>query len=163
MQRHREIAAAPERRASETWDAIATLVADTLDRSPAINRSTVKAALDVAEPAGTILIAGGHLESHPLVLIADPIHLTIRTVSGLKAMDLDEDLGPVPGGISATGWMLYLPTPSPVADEVRAIASTSPHLSSDEPMVKAVREAEPNGTAEVLDVAALRKREQERR
>ena len=48
MQRHRQVAAAPQRRASETWDAISELVVATLDRSPHIVASDITAAMDAA-------------------------------------------------------------------------------------------------------------------
>jgi hypothetical protein len=62
MQRHREIAGAPVRSATETWAAIGDLIADTLTRRPAIERSAVRTVLDAARPAGLLLVARGNLE-----------------------------------------------------------------------------------------------------
>ena len=51
-----------------------------------------------------MLVAGGHLDKHALVVVADPVYLNITTVSGIAATNLDEDLGPVPGGATSTEW-----------------------------------------------------------
>jgi hypothetical protein len=133
MQRHRKIAAAPERPASQAWATISQLVVDTLDRSPSISAAEVDTAMAVAAPAGMMLIAGGHLDRHPLVVVADPVHLSITTVSGVAASALEENLAAVPGGASATAWTVHLPTPAPVGDAVRTVVAGQAHLSADEP------------------------------
>ena len=163
MQRRRTIAAAPERRASETWAVISALVADTLERSPSITRGEVVAAMEAAAPAGRMLVAGGHLDAHPVVLVAAPVHVSITTASGVAATSLEENLEPVPGGASATAWTVYLPTPDPLGDAVRAVAAGSAHLSAEE----APTDAEPSVAAStsaagraagVLDLAAFERR-----
>ena len=98
MQRHRDIAAAPRRPASATWQAITDLMADTLDRSPNITRREVENVLLTARIAGLPLVAGGHLDTHSITLIAGQVNCTIGTVSGTGALSLDENLGPIPGG-----------------------------------------------------------------
>ena len=129
MQRHRQVAAAPQRRASETWDAIGQLVTNTLDRSPHITSDDVASAMEHASTVGRALVAAGHLDKHAIVVVADPVYLNITTVSGSAATNLDEDLGPVPGGATASEWMIYLPTPDPVGDVVRSAVVGSSHLS----------------------------------
>lgn len=133
MLRRRVIAAAPARPASEAWDTIVTLIADTLERSPNIERSGVTSALAAAEPAGLMLIAGGHLERHPLTLVADPVHLEISTVSGADALREDEDLDPVVGGASAKAWVLHFPTPDPLGTAITAVVDGKPHVSVANP------------------------------
>ena len=166
MQRRRTIAAAPERQASETWGVISGLVADTLDRSPSITRDEVAAAMAAAAPAGRMLVAAGHLDTHPLVLVAGPVHLSITTASGVAATTLDENLQPVPGAATATVWTVYLPTPDPLGDAVRAVVAGSPNLSAEEPpadaaLTSAAAAAPPPGRAGgVIDPAAFQRRGQ---
>jgi hypothetical protein len=133
MQRHREIAAAPERLASETWDTICRLIVDTLARSSSIDGAKVRSELDRVRGVGTALVAGGHLVNDPVVVVADPVYLNITTATGDAAIALDENLDPVPGGASADRWRVYLPTPNPLADIVEAAIDGSSHLSAASP------------------------------
>lgn len=151
MQRRREIAAAPQRSAGEAWDAVACLLRDTLLCSAQIEAEEVDEALAAARAAGLALIAGGHLDREPLVLVAAPVHLSVTTVSGDRALTLEEPLD-VPGGASIDSWMLYLPTPEPLGASVRAITATHPRLSSEEPPDEADRSAQ---AAFTLDRDAL--------
>jgi hypothetical protein len=156
MQRYREIAAAPRRSTNEAWGVISGLVADTLDRSANIARGDVEAALDLARPAGLLLIAGGHLDRAAIVLLAGSVHLSITTVSGEAALSLEENLSAVPGGADASEWTVYLPTPDPIAAEVRRIASGSPHLSAKEPPSSSSENSK--SEAATLDRAAFLRR-----
>jgi hypothetical protein len=156
MQRYREIAAAPCRTTIEAWAVVSQLLADTIDRSPYIDRHDVDAALELARPAGLLLIAGGHLDKTPIVLLCGAVHLSITTVSGEAALTLEENLNPVLGAASASEWTLYLPTPDPVASEVRRIASSSPHLSIKEPPASASKTAQAEAVS--LDRDALLRR-----
>jgi hypothetical protein len=133
VRRHRDIAAAPRRRASETWQAITDLVVETLARSPHIDRADIVSAMSTAAAVGMPLVAGGHLDKHPLILVASPIDCTIGTVSGAAALSIEENLEPIAGGVQAQDFTLYLPTPEPLADVVQEVAARSPHLSADEP------------------------------
>jgi len=156
MQRHRDIAAAPRRAATATWQAITDLVADTLDRSPHLARVEVEMVLLTARPAGLPLVAGGHLDKHPITLVAGPVNCTIGTISGTAALSLDENLGPIPGGASATGFTVHLPTPNPLEELVRKTAQRSPHLSAEPP---ARMEATASGDRrELVDLEALARR-----
>jgi hypothetical protein len=157
MQRRREVAAAPERSAGDAWEVVAMLLRDTLVRSPQVDDAEVDEALVEARPAGLALIAGGHLDRQPLVLVGAPVHLSVTTVSGDRALTLEENLD-VPGGASIEEWTLYLPTPEPLAALVGAVAATHPRLSSDEPPADSERAAQ---AASVLDRDALARRARE--
>lgn len=163
MQRHRQVAATPLRQASETWDAISQLIVDTLDRSPQIERDDVKAAVDAAATVGRALIAAGHLDKHALVLVAEPVYLNITTVSGTAALALDENLGPVPGGATASDWMIHLPTPDPVADVVTQAAIGNPHLSADKPPSGSAAGSAKAASDGALNLEALAQRARENR
>ena len=160
MLRLRQVAAALERHVSATWDVIIALVADILDRSPHIAHVDVDAAMTVAAPVGMMLIAAGHLDRHPLVIVAPPLHLSVTTVSGTNASVVDENLAPVPGGASAQDWMIYLPTPEPLGDAVRQIAKASVHLSA-EPPPETTDKAERIDADDVVDLDALARRKTE--
>jgi hypothetical protein len=131
LKRSRVIGAAPKRSASETWSAISSLITDTLSASSDVNMTEVEDALDAANGAGRALVAAGHLDSYPLVLVAPPVHLTITTVSGSPALQLDDPTA-VPGGASATEWMIYLPAPEPLHELVVAATATNDRLSAEE-------------------------------
>src|SRR6266850_2094069 len=133
MHRYRSVAAAPVRRTSECWQVIAQLVTDTLERSQYLGAGDVADVMANAGQVGRMLIAGGHLESAPLVLEAADLHLEITTVSGDGAFSLDENLNAVPGAAMADGWVLHLPSDGPLGGAVRDIAAISEHLSPDEP------------------------------
>lgn len=154
MLRRREVAGAPKRRSDEAWAAIVDLIADTLDHSPVIDRAAVVSALSAAQAVGPRLVAGRHLETRPLVLVAEPVRVSIYTVSGLAALDLEENLAPVPGGASASNWMAYLPAPAPLEAEVVTAVKGSIHLSVDEPPDGTIRAAAAGGG--LLDLDALR-------
>jgi hypothetical protein len=156
MQRHRDIAAAPRRPATATWQAITDLVADTLDRSPHLARADVERVLLTARIAGLPLVAGGHLDKHPITLVTGAVDCTIGTVSGTAALSLEENLGPIPGGSSATGFTVHLPTPDPLEDLVRNTADRSPHLSADPPTGAETRP--PRSQAQLVDFEALARR-----
>jgi hypothetical protein len=133
--RHRDIAASPVRTAAETWTAISNLIASTLDRSPNFSSAHVAAHVESAAPAGRALVAAGYLDRSNLTLIAGPLRLTIKTVSGetaFRALE-DENPNPVPGAATCDAWMLYLPTPPGLATLVTEVAAEAEHISSDDP------------------------------
>lgn len=133
MKRHRTIAASPERSASRAWSTICDLVADTLERSASIDRSAVEATMAHAGEAGLMLVAGGHLEAEPITVLAGELDLEITTVSGDKALTVEENLNPVPGAASAEEWMIHLPAPAPLERVVHDICATDPHVSWEPP------------------------------
>ena len=154
MKRHRTIASAPQRSATEAWETIVTLVGATLERSASIEREAVDAACAKAAGVGRMLTAGGHLEQTPVTLVAGELFLEITTVSGAAALELDENLNPVPGGASAEDWKLHLPPCEPLAKLVRRAAKEDAHLSSDEPTKPATKSAA-RSSAAALDEVAL--------
>jgi hypothetical protein len=157
MQRRRQVAAAPERTTAETVSVIGELVRDTLTRSVSLDPATVDDALSTAKPALLALVAGGHLDRDPLVLIAAQMHLSITTVTGDDALSLEENLEAVTGAASATEWTLYLPTPAPLTEMVTGVAKRHPNLSAEEPPDDA--EVPADRTAATVDLAALARRE----
>jgi hypothetical protein len=132
MQRRREIAAAPERSTGEAWETLAELLRETLVCSEKVDDVEVDQMLGAARPAGLALIAGGYLDREPLVLVGAPVHLSVTTVSGDRALTLEENLA-VPGGSSIEDWKIYLPTPDPLSASVRAAAANHARLSTDAP------------------------------
>lgn len=155
MERYRSIAASPVRSAAQAWKVVTTLVADTLERSPAIRAGSVGVELMALEGLGPALIAGGHLESKGLVLCDVGLHVTFTVVTADAALGVEENLNPVPGGASATDkWMLYLPLPGALDASVEMVAKRSSHLSVEPPpksaLVKKRREVS------AIDLDALR-------
>lgn len=156
MQRHRDIAAAPCRASAATWQVITDLVVDTLDRSPHLARANVEAVMLTARIAGLPLVAGGHLDTHPITLVAGSVNCTIGTVSGTAALSLEENLSPIPGAASATGFTVYLPVTDPLADLIRGTARRSPHLSAEPPDPEAGQGD--RGRRDLVDFEALSRR-----
>lgn len=132
MRRRRDIAASPQRSAPAAWQTVKDLICDTLERSSSIARSDVDAALLPLDTVGRMLISAGHLEKHPLVLMAGETELEIGTVSGGPALTLEENLNPVPGAAAATDWTLHVPQVEPMAKLVRSTVKGKVHLSADE-------------------------------
>jgi hypothetical protein len=155
MLRRRDIAASPARPADEAWAVIVELIADTLDRSAAIDRTDVLDAFGVAGIIGPRLVAARHLEKSPVVLVADPVHLSIYTVSGVEAISIEESLGPVPGGSSASTWRVHLPAPEPLKADITAAVAGSDHLTTETAPSAAVKST---ASAELLDLDALTRR-----
>ncbi len=153
MQRRREIACSPQRNAREAWQVIAELVAVTLERSPSIDRSAVEAAMETVGGVGRMLIAGGHLESAPITVVAGQLWLEIVTVSGDRALTIEENLNPVPGAATADDWKVHLPAEGPLAKLIKDASKKDDHLSADEPVVPTTSEGQQ--TVGALNEAAL--------
>jgi hypothetical protein len=153
VQRRREIASSPQRAADETWRVITELVGATLERSPNIARSAVDSTMAVADGVGRMLIAGGHLEGNPIVVVAGQLWLEIATISGDRALTIKENLSPVPGAATADDWTVHLPAEGPLAKIIKNAATTDDHLSADEPT--APESAEGSQSVGTLDEAAL--------
>ena len=129
MQRRRTIAAAPIRSASEAWKVVVALLTDTLERSPDIVAGEVEKEMAPLAGLGPALIAAGHLENDALVVSAEPLDVSIYVVTGDSALGVDENLGPVPGGASASAdWTVQVPAPGPLAAAVAAATNGSTHL-----------------------------------
>jgi hypothetical protein len=159
MLRYRTIAAAPVRSASATWQVISGLVADTIAASAALSRSEAEQAMSVAEPAGRMLVAGGHLDRHPLTLVAGLVRCQITTVSGTAALTAEENLNPVPGAAEATTFTIYLPRPDPLGAAVSATAAGHVRLSDATPPPEPQAVA---SSAPLIDLGALREAASER-
>jgi hypothetical protein len=155
MQRRREVAAAPQRDAHATWTTVTALVVATLGRSPSIDESAVEAELEHARGVGRMLVAGGHLDREPLVLVAADLRLEIATVSADAALTLEENLEAVPGAAKAETWVLHFPLVSPLESIISTMCSGHPNLS-DEPHASS-SEDEAARAALTLDEAALRR------
>jgi hypothetical protein len=134
VKRRRTIAGAPQRTAAEAWQTILSLIGDTLERSPSIDRADVDAALEPIEQLARMLISAGHIEKNPLVLVAGELWLEISTISGGPSLTLEENLNPVPGGGSASDWTLHVPQVEPMAKLARTTVEGHTHLSADEPV-----------------------------
>jgi hypothetical protein len=157
MERSRSIAAAPIRSASEAWQVICTLLTDTLERSPSVPAGSVRKELEPLNGVGSALIAGGHLESKGLVLVDVDLHLTVRVLSADAALEVEENLSPVPGGGSATeAWTLYLPAAGPLDHAVATAVKKSLHLSIDAPPKFAPAQKSQTPTGSLVDLDALR-------
>lgn len=154
MLRTRTIVAAPVRSASATWQVITDLVADTIAVSATCTRDEAEAAMRTAAPAGRMLVAGGHLDRFPVVLIAGQVHCEITTISGTGALRTGENLNVIPGAATATTFTIYLPTPDPLDKVVSETAAAHPRLSAGAPP-KPTQGAAPAGVA-LIDTEALR-------
>jgi hypothetical protein len=157
MERTRLIAAAPVRSASEAWRVVTTLLAETLERSSSVPVGSVVKELALLKGLGPALVAGGHLESNGLVLVDTDLHLTIRVLTADPALEVEENLNPVPGGASATdAWTLYLPSTSPLNGAVKAAIKNSEHLKTGAPPATAPAEKSIGPGRSLIDVNALR-------
>ena len=159
MLRTRQVAASPVRSASATWTVIANLVADTVAQSAALTRDEAEQALLAAEAVGRMLIAAGHLEQHPIILVAGKVHCEITTVSGTAALTFEENLNPVPGTAGADSFTIYLPSPAPLQDQVKAAASGHARLSDAAPPTA---QTKTTSSVPLIDHAALRRAVTER-
>lgn len=154
MRRTREVAASPVRSASATWTVITDLVADTVAQSSALSRDEAVQAMTAAEAVGRMLIAGGHLHKHPITLAAGKVHCEIITVSGTAALTLEENLNPVPGAAGADDFTIYLPSPAPLQEQVKAAADEHTRLSDAAPPVAETKAA---SSGPLIDREALRR------
>jgi len=153
MLRRRTIAASPRRSASATWQVITDLVADTIAKSSSLSRADAEQAMSVAAPAGRMLVAGGHLDRHPLVLVAGAVYCEITTISGSEALTAEENLNPVPGAADATTYTIHLPTPDPVQAVVASAVAGHDRLSIAPP---APAQASSASGRPLIDTEALR-------
>lgn len=154
MRRTREVAATPVRSASATWTVIAGLVADTVAQSSSLSRDEAVQAMSAAEAVGRMLVAGGHLHKHPITLVAGKVHCEISTVSGTAALTLEENLNPVPGAAGAGDFMIYLPSPAPLQEQVKGAADGHVRLSDAAPPAAETKAA---SSGLLIDREALRR------
>lgn len=159
MERHRLIAAAPFRSATDAWQITSSLIADTLEISSAIESGSVASELAPLNGLVPALIAGGHLESNGLVLCDINLHVTFCVVTADAALRVQENLNPVPGGGNATdGWILYVPPVKTLVASITAATKKSPHLSADAPPASAPKLKEQiRSEHSYIDLESLRK------
>ena len=157
MERIRLIAAAPVRSASEAWQVLTSLLADTLERSSSVPSGSVAKTLAKLNGLGPALIAGGHLESKGVVLVDEGLHVTIRVLTADAALDVEENLNPIPGGASATDqWTLYFPPAGPLGDALNSVVKGCSHLSTAQPPTSAPTQKSERDKHSLIDVDALR-------
>lgn len=157
MQRRRTIAGSPIRSASDAWRTAVSLISNTLERSDAIDAGSVAVELACLDGLGPALVAGGHLQDKGLVLVDEGLHLTIVLPTADAALDIDENLNPVPGGAGATkDWTLYVPDVEPLATALSDTAAKSSHVSLKTPPSEESKSSVTARSA-LLDVAALQK------
>lgn len=154
MLRTRQVAASPVRSASATWTVIANLVADTVAQSSLLTRAEAEQALSATESVGRMLIAAGHLERHPITVVAGNVHCEITTVSGTAALTVEENLNPIPGAAGAASFTIYLPSPAPLQDQVKAAAGGHARLSDASPPVL---QTAATSSGPLIDRAALQR------
>jgi hypothetical protein len=154
MRRTRVIVAAPVRSATATWQVISQLIADTIATSASCTEQDAQAAMQAAAPVGRMLIAGGHLDRTPVVLVAGPVHCEITTVSGTSALRAEENLNAIPGAASATTFTIYLPAADPLTGLVAEAAATHPRLSAAAPPAP---EQQARSAGALIDTDALRR------
>lgn len=134
MKRHRTVAASPVRSATEAWNVVAKLITDTLERSPELDIGNLARELALLDGVIPAFIAAGHLEQNGLVLCDIGLHLTIYVATADSALEVDENLNPVPGGTNATnGWSLHIPKPGAADAHIVAVTRKSTHFSVDQP------------------------------
>jgi hypothetical protein len=159
MERHRAIAAAPVRTATEAWKVVSKLLADTLERSPSIPVGSVDEGIAPLMRLAPALIAGGHLEADGLVLVDEGLHVTITVRTADAALAVEENLSPIPGGAGATeDWKLYVPASGALDAAIASACKGSAHLSAEKPPASApAKKNESTTGASAIDVDALRK------
>lgn len=156
MQRYRQIAGPPFRTATAAWGVVTTLITDTLIASGRITTIDVATALTPLNGLGAALIAGGHLENAPLVLVSNGLYLSLIVATGDAAVEVEENLNPVPGGSAATtDWMLYLPAPAPLPSILATAEKQSSHLSIDSAPAYSLVGASTVENAGLVDLSAL--------
>lgn len=154
MLRHRTIAASPVRSATATWQVITDLIADTIATSDLLSRAEAQQAMSVAAPTGRMLVAGGHLDHHPLILVVGLVYCEITTVSGGAAFNTEENLNPIPGAVGADAFTICVPSPEPLAGQVAAAVAGHARLSDAVPVPES-RTA--SSSKSLVDLDALRK------
>jgi hypothetical protein len=156
MQRRRTLAGPPVRSATEAWGAVAQLLTNTLTVSTSVSELEVAAALAPLAGLAPALIAAGHLERAPLVLVDAAMHLSISVATGTAALELEENLNPVPGGASSTStWVLHVPCPPTFAAGLNAVISGEGRLTLAPAPDGATSQASAPGA--LIDLTALDK------
>jgi hypothetical protein len=117
------------RNSVDAWATVVDLIVETLSRSPHLDEGQIRSELLATASIGPRLVAGGHLDSEPVVLMAENLHLSITITSGAEAFALEENLAAVPGGATATDWTVHLPTPTTLTDAILKAIEGCGHLT----------------------------------
>ena len=133
VKRHRTIPGPPVQSARMAWIQIADLISGTLALARALDQAEVTRDLDHLNTLGPMLVSAGHLERDPITLVATPLYLTVDTVSGELAFNVDERESSVTGAAAASDWELWLPEPATMTAWVRDAVSGHPRLKAGTP------------------------------
>lgn len=151
MLRRRAIAGSPVRNSTEAWSAAVNLIVDTLGRSPHLDEGPIRTELLATASIGPRLVAGGHLDSQPVVLVTENLHLSITITSGAEAFALEENLAAVPGGAAATDWTVHVPTPATLTDAISDAIKGCDHLTTTSAPAISTKSA----AVDLIDLEAL--------
>lgn len=154
--RHRSIAGSPERTATMTASVIVDLITATLAPATAIDQDNVASELRAAVPALRTLIAAKHLADDPVVLVAHPLRLEVRVVSGAKAIGMTEQLGKVPGAATASTWTVHLPAGATIGSWVDNAVAGLEHVTTDPAPAPTKDTASASNGQLLVDLDALR-------
>lgn len=159
--RQRTIAAAPVRSPAETWTVIEQLLISTLAKASDLKSDEVAAELQALRSLGPMLVAGGHLERGAILLVAAAVELSINTVAGVAALDLEENLNAVPGAAEATTWAVYLPKAEPLGHWIANTINGHAHLHlAGTSKARASSDGSDTSDAVVVDLAAFGRRKE---
>ena len=154
MKRERAITGTPVRSGFDSWAALVDVIVASLESSSNIRSGSVAPELARLDGLGPALAGGGYLESDPVVLVADPLHVSFKILTGAAAFAASDSEAVIPGsGTAAAAWCLYLPKIATFAAAVEEAVNDSAHLElgpAPEPKDEAVK------SAVALDLDALR-------
>ncbi len=153
MNAARTIAGRPVRTGDAVARAVVDLVVATLHPSPHLDSTDVRAELELAIPALSLLASGGHLERDGVVLAAADLRLTIAIPVGERALAATENDSAPRGAATATQWTLHLPAPDGLATLVEDTATACPNISTDAP--PAGSDATARSAAAAIDLSRL--------
>lgn len=133
---------------------LTALLAETLERSPAVAVGSVADALSPVAGVAASIAASATSAEPPFTLIAGSLDLDFHIVRGDDAFAVEENLEPVPGGASAPDdWVLYVRPPNHLTDAVQDAIVGLDHLRVGEPQRSQPIEA--SAAAVTIDESAL--------
>jgi hypothetical protein len=154
MKRERAIAGTPVRSGFDSWTALVDVIVASLESSSNIQAGSVAPELAHLDGLGPALAGGGYLESDPVALVADPLHVSFTIPTGAAAFEVADSESVIPGsGTAAAAWCLYLPKVATFAGALDEAVKGSAHLKvgpAPETKDEAVK------SAAALDLDALR-------
>jgi hypothetical protein len=119
----RQIAAVPARTSSETWQAIADLLA----RPGSVEHQDLTAITGVA----AILISEEYTRDAPIIVIpASGSRIRLRTVHGMDAIEAISNERPLyGGGLTEPGWRMSLPCGTDDVEEMAVALAATPAIT----------------------------------